>query len=68
MDILSLVLISIGLAMDAFAVSLTEGLAMKKLRKRNIFKNRTCIWRISGFNAVYRVEDRWCFCRKNITI
>lgn len=38
MDILSLVLISIGLAMDAFAVSLTEGLAMKKLRKRNIFK------------------------------
>ena len=38
MDVLSLVLISIGLAMDAFAVSLTEGLAMKKLKKRNIFK------------------------------
>lgn len=38
MDTLSLVLISIGLAMDAFAVSLTEGLAMKKIRKRNIFK------------------------------
>lgn len=38
MDILSLVLISIGLAMDAFAVSLTEGLAIKKLRKRNILK------------------------------
>ncbi|MGL5971155.1 MAG: manganese efflux pump MntP family protein [Cetobacterium sp.] len=38
MDTLSLVLISIGLAMDAFAVSLTEGLAMKRLKKRNIFK------------------------------
>ncbi|MGL4653064.1 manganese efflux pump MntP [Cetobacterium sp.] len=38
MDTLSLVLISIGLAMDAFAVSLTEGLAMKRLKKRNIFR------------------------------
>ncbi|MGL4999636.1 MAG: manganese efflux pump MntP family protein [Cetobacterium sp.] len=38
MDMLSLILISIGLAMDAFAVSLTEGLAMKRLKKRNILK------------------------------
>ena len=38
MDTLSLILISIGLAMDAFAVSLTEGLAMKRLKKRNIFR------------------------------
>ncbi|MGL5087847.1 MAG: manganese efflux pump MntP family protein [Cetobacterium sp.] len=38
MDTLSLILISIGLAMDAFAVSLTEGLAMKRLKKRNILK------------------------------
>ncbi|MEG0390860.1 MAG: manganese efflux pump MntP family protein [Cetobacterium sp.] len=38
MDTISLILISVGLAMDAFAVSLTEGLAIKKLRKRNILK------------------------------
>lgn len=38
MDVLSLILISIGLAMDAFAVSLTEGLAMKKLKKEIFLK------------------------------
>jgi putative Mn2+ efflux pump MntP len=49
MDTISLVLISIGLAMDAFAVSLTEGLAMKKLKKRNIFKIALVF---GGFQAI----------------
>lgn len=38
MNFLSLILISIGLAMDAFAVSITEGLAMKRLHKTHILR------------------------------
>ncbi len=38
MNFTSLVLISIGLAMDAFAVSLTEGLAMKRLHIRHTLR------------------------------
>ena len=36
MDILSLVLIAVGLAMDAFAVSICKGLAMKRPGMRSI--------------------------------
>ncbi|WP_297598022.1 manganese efflux pump MntP family protein [uncultured Cetobacterium sp.] len=49
MDNISLILISIGLAMDAFAVSLTEGLAIKKLRKRSILKIALIF---GGFQAI----------------
>ncbi|MEG0137295.1 MAG: manganese efflux pump MntP family protein [Cetobacterium sp.] len=49
MDTISLILISVGLAMDAFAVSLTEGLAIKKLRKRNILKIALVF---GGFQAI----------------
>lgn len=38
MNFLSLIFISIGLAMDAFAVSLTEGLALKKIHIKHILK------------------------------
>jgi len=38
MSFVSLILISIGLAMDAFAVSITEGLAMKRLHKTHILR------------------------------
>lgn len=38
MSFISIILISIGLAMDAFAVSITEGLTIKILKKRHIFK------------------------------
>ena len=38
MSFISLILISIGLAMDAFAVSITEGLAMKRLHKTHILR------------------------------
>ena len=35
MEILSVLLISVGLAMDAFAVSICKGLSMKKLKLKN---------------------------------
>ncbi len=38
MDIVSLFFISVGLAMDTFAVSLTEGVALKQLKIKPIFK------------------------------
>ncbi|MGL5125787.1 MAG: manganese efflux pump MntP family protein [Fusobacteriaceae bacterium] len=38
MHFVEIFLISIGLAMDAFAVSLTEGLTLNKLKKRYIFR------------------------------
>ncbi len=38
MNFTSLLFISVGLAMDAFAVSLTEGLALKKLHIQHILK------------------------------
>lgn len=38
MDLISIIFISVGLAMDAFAVSLTEGLAMKRLSYRHTMK------------------------------
>jgi len=38
MNFVTLILISIGLAMDAFAVSLTEGMTLRKLHLKNIFK------------------------------
>ena len=36
MDLLSIILISIGLAMDAFAVSVCKGLSMKKLEVKKV--------------------------------
>lgn len=38
MSIISIVIISIGLAMDAFAVSLSSGMVLKKLRASNALK------------------------------
>ena len=36
MEILEIILISIGLAMDAFAVSICKGLSMKKLDLKKV--------------------------------
>lgn len=38
MSIIDLVLVAIGLAMDAFAVSVTKGLSMKKMKYKNAIK------------------------------
>lgn len=71
MNFTSLVLISIGLAMDAFAVSLTEGLAMKRLYKRHIIRVAVVFglfqavmpfigWRIGGlFSDKISLYDHW---------
>ena len=46
MGILELLLIAIGLAMDAFAVSICKGLAMKKMNwKKAIFGQAVMMWR-----------------------
>ena len=38
MDVLSVFVIAIGLAMDAFAVSMSHGIALKDIRLRHIFR------------------------------
>jgi putative Mn2+ efflux pump MntP len=38
MDILNIIVIALGLAMDAFAVSITSGLTIKKLKIKHAFK------------------------------
>lgn len=64
MNLTTIILISIGLAMDAFAVSLTEGLAMKRLHFRYIFRVAIVFglfqavmpfigWSIGGYFAEY---------------
>lgn len=71
MNFTSLFLISVGLAMDAFAVSLTEGLAMKRLRKSHIIRVAVIFglfqavmpligWRIGGiFSDKISKYDYW---------
>ena len=39
MDLVTIVLISIGLAMDAFAVSICKGLSMKKVDMKKALKS-----------------------------
>ena len=38
MDILSIILIAVGLAMDAFAVSITSGITIKRLHMNHALK------------------------------
>lgn len=49
MDIISIVLLAIGLSMDAFAVSICKGLAMSKLNIRKMFI--IALW-FGGFQAL----------------
>ena len=54
MSIWEVVVIGVGLAMDAFAASLVRGLDMKKFMVKEAF----CVcnfWRISGRNAAARM-------------
>lgn len=72
MDLFSLFLIAIGLAMDAFSVSVTDGIILKgKLKFRNAFKIglffgifqavMPCIGYVLGFNFKSYIEsvDHW---------
>jgi len=48
MDILSLLAISLGLAMDAFAVAICKGLAIKKIQLKNMVKVGTWFGSFQG--------------------
>lgn len=54
MGIIELILLSIGLGMDAFAVSVCKGISMKKELEKSMY-NRTIFWWISSNNASYRI-------------
>lgn len=47
MGIIEILLIAVGLAMDAFAVSICKGLSMKKLDKKKMIIIRRVFWTIS---------------------
>ena len=57
MGYLELLLIGVGLAMDAFAVSICKGLNMKTINKKHCFIIALFL-RISGIDAVYRMACR----------
>ena len=50
---IELLLIGVGLSMDAFAVSICKGLAMRRVNKKQALVIGL-FWRISGADAVYR--------------
>lgn len=58
MGAIEILLISIGLAMDAFAVSVCKGLAMKKNELEKGCNYRIVFWNISSCNASYRLFFR----------
>ena len=59
MGIVELFLIAVGLSMDAFAVAVCKGLAMKKCTWTKAGIVGLYFWSVSGWNAV----DRICFGR-----
>ena len=71
MDFLTLLLIAIGLSLDSFAVSLANGLSIKKLNAWLIFKSSTNLalfqgimpaigyFLAVGFQEVIQVYDHW---------
>jgi len=61
MGIVELLLIGIGLSMDAFAVSICKGLNMKKVNKVHCAVIALFFWRISGTDAAH-----WLGIRKTI--
>lgn len=59
MGYLELLLIGVGLAMDAFAVSICKGLNMKVVNKKHCFMIACIVfWRISGTHAIDRMACR----------
>ena len=52
-NLITILLTSFGLAMDAFAVSVCSGLTIKKVQFRDALLIATFFWRFSGFNAHY---------------
>ena len=52
---IEILLIGVGLSMDAFAVSICKGLGMNKGKQKAGADNRSVFRRISGAHAVYRL-------------
>ena len=55
MGIVELFLIAVGLSMDAFAVAVCKGLAMKKCTWKKAGIVRSVFWSVSGRNAFGRI-------------
>ena len=55
---IELLLMGVGLAMDAFAVSVCKGLGMKKLNKKQAVVIGLYFWRVPGIDAACGV-DSW---------
>lgn len=55
MEVLEILLIAIGLAMDSFAVSICKGLSMKKNELEKGNHNRTIFWNIPSIDARNRI-------------
>lgn len=62
MDLFTLFLLAVGLSMDAFAVSICKGLAMKKNQRKTGRYCRSLVWCFSGTHADYRLLNRYYFC------
>ena len=56
--VIELLLIGVGLSMDAFAVAVCKGLAMRKVNKKAGSCDRIIFRRISGANAIHRMGAR----------
>ena len=56
MDIFSVILIAFGLSMDAFAVSVTNGITIKDLKIQSCAYNRTLF---GGFQALMPLAGGW---------
>ena len=59
MGIIELILLSIGLGMDAFAVSICKGISMKKMDWKKACIIGLIFWRLPSNNAYYRLFFRF---------
>lgn len=64
MNIIEVVMIGVGLSMDAFAVSIGKGLNMGKIRKMKCFGS-LCFRGIPGSDASGRIPGRQAVCGKD---
>lgn len=58
MDIVNLIMIAVGLSMDAFAVSICKGLSVQKLRPKHYILIGAWVRRLSGAYADGRLFSR----------
>ncbi len=71
MDIITIILLAIGLSMDAFAVSITNGIIIKKVKFKQAFNIALCFglfqaimpligWKLASYFSTYIINfDHW---------